>query len=125
MRLRVASKKSVVANVELQPISDDVINTCGEKVAAREVEQVLATLPGVVDVAVYGVDDVLLGQAVATSLTVAANARLTVADVKHHCRRYLDDYMVPKYVDISVALPSALTGWGALMEMQGETEKAA
>ena len=106
----------------------DVINTRGQTVARREVEQVLATLPGVIDVAVYAVDDVLLGQAIGTSLTVTANARLTVGDVKHHCGRYLDDYMIPKYVDISAALPITLTGegrWSALTEMQGEVEKAA
>ena len=94
----------------------------------RQLEEVLATLPGVIEVAVYGVEDALLGEAIATSLTVMANSPLTIADVKHHCRRYLEDYRVPKYVTICAALPMTLTSEEsrrALTDVHGEVEKAA
>jgi non-ribosomal peptide synthetase component E (peptide arylation enzyme) len=94
----------------------------------NQVEQVLARLPGVIEVAVYPVDDALLGEALATSLTVAANTRLTVADVKLHCRRYLPDHMVPKYVDICAAVPATLIGkvsWRTLADIHGDVAEAA
>ena len=43
---------------------DDIIKSRGEKVSPREVENALYGLPGVVEAAVVGVPDAVLGQAV-------------------------------------------------------------
>ena len=97
---------------------DDIVKTRGEKVAPRQVEEVIAALPGVSEVAVYGVEDELLGQAIAASVTVAADVHLTPADIKRHCRTHLEDYMVPKYVEITAALPTTLSGKVSRRELQ-------
>ena len=49
---------------------DDIIKTRGEKVAPKEVESVLYGLPGVVEVAVIGVPDPILGQAIKAFVVV-------------------------------------------------------
>jgi long-chain acyl-CoA synthetase len=89
---------------------DAMIKSRGEKVAPRAVEEVIARLPGVSEVAVYGIPDDVLGEAVAASVTLAPGASLTPAQVQRHCLGHLESYMVPRTVEIRASLPTTLTG---------------
>ncbi|MBN2473585.1 MAG: AMP-binding protein [Pirellulales bacterium] len=88
---------------------DDIIKSRGEKVAPKEVENVLYALPGVVEAAVIGVPDAILGQAI-KALIVTGNGELTEKHVWRHCRENLEDFMVPKYVEFVVSLPKTTSG---------------
>jgi len=88
---------------------DDIIKSRGEKIAPREVENVLYTIPGVQDAAVVGVPDALLGQVVKAFL-VAPGASLTEADVISHCRARLEEVMVPREVEFRADLPKTASG---------------
>jgi acyl-CoA synthetase (AMP-forming)/AMP-acid ligase II len=88
---------------------DDIIKTRGEKVAPREVENVLHTLPGVIQAAVIGVPDPVLGQAV-KAVIIADPNRVTSSQVIAHCRARLEDFMVPKYVEFTDQLPTTASG---------------
>ena len=87
---------------------DDIIKTRGEKVSPREVENVLHGLPGVIEAAVVGVPDAMLGQAV--KAVVVAEAGVTRAQILAHCRANLEDFMVPKYVEFEDRLPTTASG---------------
>ncbi len=89
---------------------DDIIKSRGEKVAPKEVENVLHTLNGVVEAAVVGVPDPVLGQAVKAVLVVAAAVRLTQTEVLAHCRANLEDHMVPRHVEFRSELPKTASG---------------
>jgi amino acid adenylation domain-containing protein len=84
---------------------DDIIKTRGEKVSPTEVENVLYRLDGIALAAVIGVPDPLLGAAVKAVVTLADGAQLTETDVRRHCARYLDDFMVPRIVEFRSSLP--------------------
>ena len=88
---------------------DDIIKSRGEKVAPKEVESVLYRLPGVVEAAVVGVPDPILGQAVKAVLVVRG-VTLSAAEVLAHCRRHLEDFMVPKFLEFTDALPRTSSG---------------
>jgi amino acid adenylation domain-containing protein len=88
---------------------DDIIKSRGEKVAPKEVENVLYQLPGVVEAAVVGVPDPILGQAV-KALLVVRDAVLTEAQVLAHCKKNLEDFMVPKVVEFRAELPKTESG---------------
>lgn len=90
---------------------DDIIKSRGEKVAPKEVEHVLHGLKGVVEAAVVGVPDPVLGEAVKAVL-VLDGVKLTQAEVQAHCRAHLEDYMVPRIVEFRTDLPK--TGSGKL-----------
>jgi acyl-coenzyme A synthetase/AMP-(fatty) acid ligase len=89
---------------------DEIIKTRGEKVAPKEVENVLYGIPGVVEAAVVGVPDPILGSALKAVLATTDGARLTAADVLAHCRARLEDFMVPRHVEFRDALPKSASG---------------
>ncbi len=89
---------------------DDVIKSRGEKVAPKEVESVLYQLPGVVEAAVIGVPDVLLGQAVKAFIVCGDGHQLAEKDVFLHCAQHLEDFMRPKYVEFRDSLPKTSSG---------------
>ncbi len=89
---------------------DDIIKTRGEKVSPKEVEAVLYALPEIVEAAVVGVRDEILGEAIKAVVVFAEGARLTQQDVLRHCARHLEDFMVPKFLEIREALPKTSTG---------------
>ncbi|MBN1875868.1 MAG: AMP-binding protein [Anaerolineae bacterium] len=89
---------------------DDIIKSRGEKVAPKEVESVLYQLPGVVEAAVIGVPDALLGEAVKAFVVCAPDANLTERDVLRHCVQHLEDFAVPKQVEFRASFPKTESG---------------
>lgn len=88
---------------------DDIIKCRGEKVAPREIENVIYQLSGVREAAVIGVPDPLLGQAIKAFVTVDDPA-LTESDLMRHCRSNLEDLLVPQQVVIVPELPKTESG---------------
>jgi acyl-coenzyme A synthetase/AMP-(fatty) acid ligase len=88
---------------------DDIIKSRGEKVAPKEIENVLYRLDGVQQAAVIGVPDPVLGQAI-KAFIVANGSGLSAADVLRHCRAHLEDFMVPRSVEFRDDLPKTASG---------------
>ena len=89
---------------------DDIIKSRGEKVSPREVENVLYGMPAVQDVAVIGVQDALLGQAVKAFVVLREGHRCTERELIKYCAARLESFMTPKYVVIVTDLPRTDTG---------------
>jgi acyl-coenzyme A synthetase/AMP-(fatty) acid ligase len=90
--------------------SDDIIKSRGEKVSPVEVENALATIPGVREVAVVGVPDDLLGQAVRAYVVPDAGADLTEKAFRREATARLESFMVPRDVLFVDDLPRTATG---------------
>jgi acyl-CoA synthetase (AMP-forming)/AMP-acid ligase II len=88
---------------------DDIIKTRGEKVAPKEVEAVLYKLDGILEAAVVGVPDPVLGESV-KAVVVADRGKLSEAQILAHCRANLEDFMVPQLVEIRDDLPKTPSG---------------
>lgn len=89
---------------------DDIIKSRGEKVSPREVENVISAMDGVLEVAVVGVPDEILGQAIKAFVTLRPGATLAERDVIRYCLTKLEGFMVPKFVAFVDALPKTDTG---------------
>ena len=88
----------------------DMIIRGGFKVYPAEVESVIAGLDGVVESAVVGRDDLMLGEAVVAFVT-CHNDGVTPVHVRAWCAERLSDYKVPADVVIEVvALPRNANG---------------
>ena len=89
---------------------DDIIKTAGEKVSPKEVENVLYELEDVMEAAVVGVPDDLLGEAIKAFVTLKNGSILKDKDIIKFCTLNLESFMVPKYVEIRKELPKTSTG---------------
>jgi acyl-CoA synthetase (AMP-forming)/AMP-acid ligase II len=89
--------------------ADDIIKTRGEKVAPKEIENVLYLLPSVVEAAVVGVPDELEGEAIKAYI-VSNDPALSAQEVISHCKKHLESFMVPKYVEFRDSLPKSSAG---------------
>ncbi len=88
----------------------DFIKAMGNRVSPKEVEEVLAELPQVVEAAVIGVADDLWGEAVKAYLVTTTPGCLSADEVRSHCLGRLPNYKVPQYVEFLARLPKTSHG---------------
>ena len=88
----------------------DMIKTGGENVASREVEEAIYQLPGVAEVAVFGISHPHWIEAVTAVVVPKPGASLTVEDVRAHAAATLAGFKRPKYVVLADALPKNPSG---------------
>jgi len=89
---------------------DDIIKSRGEKVSPKEVENILYELEDVVEAAVIGVPDEILGEAIKAFVVLKPESKLTEKDILSHCKNNLEDFMIPKYIEFRDSLPKTSTG---------------
>lgn len=94
---------------------EDLIITGGVNVYPVEVEAVLATLPGIREVAVFGVDDERWGERVCAAVV----GNVTAQDVMAHARSSLAGYKCPKSVYLVDDFPRTSTGKVRRQEIRG------
>jgi long-chain acyl-CoA synthetase len=88
----------------------DMIIAGGVNIYPVEIEQCLLGLAGVRDVAVIGVPDPDLGEAIAAHVQLAEGATLTADEVRAHVGRELAGYKVPRIVAFEEELPREDSG---------------
>ena len=82
----------------------DMILVSGFNVYPNEIEDVVALLPGVLEVAAVGVPDEKSGEAVKLVI-VKKDPALTAEDVLKHCKANLTGYKQPRHVEFRDSLP--------------------
>jgi acyl-CoA synthetase (AMP-forming)/AMP-acid ligase II len=89
---------------------DEMIISGGENVFPRPVEEAIAFLPQVADVAVVGVPDPEFGQRLAAFVVRAEGASLDEEMVKDYVRNRLSRFSIPRDVTFVNQLPRTATG---------------
>ncbi|CRZ17295.1 acyl-CoA synthetase [Mycolicibacterium neworleansense] len=89
---------------------DDMIISGGENVFPRPVEEAIAVLPQVADVAVVGVPDSEFGQRLAAFVVRAEGTSLDEDTVKNYVRNRLSRFSIPRDVTFVDQLPRTATG---------------
>ena len=95
--------------VKLVDRKKDMILVSGFNVYPNEVEDVLASHPGVLEVACVGVADEKSGEVVKV-FVVRKDPALTEKDILAHCKANLTGYKVPKFVEFRDELPKTNVG---------------
>jgi long-chain acyl-CoA synthetase len=87
----------------------DMILVSGFNVYPNEIEDVVAMMPGVLEVAAVGVPDDKTGEAVKVVI-VPKDASLTIEAVKAHCRENMTGYKQPRVIEFRKELPKTNVG---------------
>jgi long-chain acyl-CoA synthetase len=87
----------------------DMIIVSGFNVYPNEVEDVIATHPAIVEVAIVGTPDGAAGEAV-TAFVVSRDPALTQEALRAFCKQHLTAYKVPKTVTFRDELPKSNIG---------------
>lgn len=100
----------------------DMILVSGFNVYPNEIEEVIASHPGVLECAVIGIADSKSGEAV-KAFIVKKDPNLTAEDVIKFCQGQLTGYKVPKHIEFRADLPK--TNVGKILRRQLRDEKKA
>ncbi len=102
----------------------DMILVSGFNVYPNEIEEVIASHPGVLECAVIGVQDAKSGEAV-KAFIVKKDPNLTAEEVIKFCATQLTAYKVPKQIEFRTDLPKTNVGKILRRELRDEKKAAA
>jgi fatty-acyl-CoA synthase len=102
----------------------DMINSGGENVSSREVEEVLYEHPAVAEVAVISVPDPRWIEAVCAVVVLRAEAGATAEQLQAFARERLAGFKIPKRIVFATALPKNPSGKILKRELRDEQAAA-
>jgi long-chain acyl-CoA synthetase len=102
----------------------DMILVSGFNVYPNEIEDVIASHPGVLECAVIGIPDSKSGEAV-KAFVVRKDPNLTADDIIKFCHEQLTNYKVPKHIEFRTDLPKTNVGKILRRELRDEKKAAA
>ena len=82
----------------------------GENVYPREIEEFLRLHPKISDVAVYGVPDHKLGEAVAAAIRLKPGESATAEEIAAFCKGQIATFKIPKYIQFVQEFPQTASG---------------
>jgi acyl-CoA synthetase (AMP-forming)/AMP-acid ligase II len=86
----------------------ELINRGGEKIAPREIDEVLRRHPAVAEAVTFGVPHPSWGEEVAAA--VVLRSEVDKRELTDFCRQYLADYKVPRQLYFVTEIPRTATG---------------
>lgn len=87
----------------------NIIKSGGNRISPKEIEDAIIELEEVLECAVVGVDDEIMGEAV-KAFVVLNNKNFTNKDIINHCKNKLPSYKLPKYIEVVDSLPKNSSG---------------
>jgi long-chain acyl-CoA synthetase len=102
----------------------DMLKTSGYQVWPREIEEVLASHPAVMEVSVAGVPDPLKGEVPKAWVILRSGQSATESELRAHCRERLAPYKVPVQVEFRKELPKTMVGKVLRRLLVEETKRA-
>ena len=95
--------------IEIVDRKKDMILVSGFNVSPNEIEDVISTIPGVVQVGVIGIADEKSTE-VPAAFVVRDDESLTAEQIIETCRESLTNYKIPKKVEFVPEVPTTLSG---------------
>ncbi len=88
----------------------DLILVSGFNVYPHEIEEVVSSMPDVIECAAVGINDSHSGERIRLIVAVTAESELTRGSLIQHCRLQLASYKIPKEIVMCKALPKSPVG---------------
>jgi long-chain acyl-CoA synthetase len=94
----------------LQGRRSDMIKSGAHRISPLDIEEVISALPDVAEVAVVGIPDEVLGEAVKAVVILREGATIDALAIQRHCSLELPRYKVPRVVELAARLPRTSSG---------------
>ena len=88
----------------------ELIIVGGENVYPIEVENIICNYPGVLDVAVTGISDPILGEVVKAHIVLERKIKVSKTEIRDHCTKNLANFKVPQVIEFIGHLPRNPSG---------------
>jgi acyl-CoA synthetase (AMP-forming)/AMP-acid ligase II/acetyltransferase-like isoleucine patch superfamily enzyme/acyl carrier protein len=88
----------------------EIINRGGEKIAPREVDEILGEHPAIAQAVAFGLPHPTLGEDVAAAVVLKPNARATESDIREFIAGRLAEFKLPREILIVDDIPKGPTG---------------
>jgi acyl-CoA synthetase (AMP-forming)/AMP-acid ligase II len=90
----------------------EIIKVGGNRISPKEIEEVIVSLPGVVDCSITGIPDEILGEALKADIVLSdmKDTSLDESFIQHYCAEKLRPEKVPHVIRFSSKLDIAPTG---------------
>ena len=102
----------------------DMLKTSGYQVWPREIEEVLASHPAVMEASVAGIPDPLKGEVPKAWVILKADQQSTEGELRAYCRERLAPYKVPAVIEFRKDLPKTMVGKVLRRVLVEETKRA-
>jgi long-chain acyl-CoA synthetase len=102
----------------------DLLKTSGYQVWPREIEEVIAAHPAVLEVGVAGVPDPVKGEVAKAWVVLKADKTATEDEIRTYCKERLAPYKVPAKVEFRADLPKTMIGKVLRRVLVAETRAA-
>jgi acyl-CoA synthetase (AMP-forming)/AMP-acid ligase II len=83
----------------------EMIKRGAHRISAKEIEEKVLECEGVMEVAVFGIPDEILGEAIVCCVSADGTGTLDEAGLLEYCKIRLDPFKIPSYVRILPELP--------------------
>jgi acyl-coenzyme A synthetase/AMP-(fatty) acid ligase len=88
----------------------DMIKSGAHRISPKEIEEILAEHEDVVETAVVGIPDEILGEAITAVVVLKSDSRVTAKDIMRHCRSNLPAFKIPKKIEFRDSIPKTASG---------------
>lgn len=88
----------------------DFLKPSGHRIASKQIEDVIVQLPDIVEAAVIGTPDDVLGEAAKAFVVLRRGSTLDAAGVLQHCKARLPQYALPREVVMLKTMPKNASG---------------
>ena len=90
--------------------SSEMIKSGANRISPKEIEEIIAELPEVQEVAVVGIANDILGQIIKAVIVPKPGYSLESKDVQAYCKKNLANYKIPKIIDFIDEIPKTASG---------------
>ena len=98
-----------------------MIKSGAHRISPKEIEEQILEHPDLIEAAVVGVPDELLGEAIAAYVVVRPGTRVDVRDIEMFARERLPAYKVPRDIILRDELPKSSTGKVLIIALRGSS----
>lgn len=88
----------------------EIVKVGGKRVSPKEVEEVIVSMPGVIDCTVEGMEHPILGEALKATVVTSPQSAVSVEEIKAFCSRNLAVFKIPEEIVFKDRMDVSSTG---------------